>query len=195
MPNQTLAPLALPARTTSRPTMNKSAQNTVITIALALFLLHAIVPYFQGSLIINTTSSQPRGLYHRTPLVVEKGALISVQLPSRIQTFMAERKWIAPSMQSLKRIIALPGDTITCSGDTFEINHVPFGKIATVDSLGRSLPQFFSAANTPFTVPPDTVLLGSTHHRSFDSRYYGPVPISCLLSGAEPILTWEEDTP
>jgi type IV secretory pathway protease TraF len=58
----------------------------------------------------------------------------------------------------------------------------------TRDSRGRSVQH---VERGRYTVPPNQVwLFGTKDARSWDSRYFGPVPASSVRAALEPVLTW-----
>ena len=70
----------------------------------------------------------------------------------------------------IKRVAALPGETVSVRGDTVYVDGEPLpGARASRDLPG------FSGLRT--TVPPDHVyVLGDNRDQSSDSRYFGPIP-------------------
>ena len=75
----------------------------------------------------------------------------------------------------LKRLAALPGDSV-------EPSAFP---IRSVDSHGRSM----SPALLPGVVPPGMALVLADHPGSFDSRYFGFVPLDSLQR-VEPVFVF-----
>jgi signal peptidase I len=110
----------------------------------------------------------------------------------------------------IKRLVALPGDTIAMFGKQLIINGTPVAYAATgleVEQAGdtvqimnealpghpHSLQWMMDRANAPdfgpITVPPDHYLmLGDNRDNSADSRYFGFVPRERLNGRAERIL-------
>jgi type IV secretory pathway protease TraF len=63
---------------------------------------------------------------------------------------------------------------------------VPGALVLAQDSLGRPLAPF---SNSELEVPADSVFLLSTHSpRSWDSRYFGPIPLAHVRARA--VLLW-----
>jgi len=70
----------------------------------------------------------------------------------------------------LKRVIALPGDTVDAHGDVVSVNGVPVPPL-------EGEPVAYGRPLRPVLVPPGHVyLLGDRRFRSYDSRVLGPVP-------------------
>ena len=88
----------------------------------------------------------------------------------------------------LKRVAAMPGDVVVVSQDAVTVNATRLPESATVthDSRGRPMPH------VPWdrtVVPPGEVwLLGARAGRSWDSRYFGPVPLDHVRA-VSPVLT------
>jgi len=147
-----------------------------------------------------TDSSTPAGIYQMRPAIrLSRGELVAACLPSDIARFAIARGYLSVSPFSDcpehaasigKLLLALPGDEVEINPDFISINGQRFAHSATAvrDSGGRSLPRV-PVGN--FRVSPGSVwLFGFYDPRSFDSRYYGPVPLSSIQSTAVPLLTW-----
>lgn len=141
----------------------------------------------------NTSPSLPLGLYVTTTdasvsLVefcpAEPFATVSIARGYRDPG--ACRDGAAPL---LKPIVASTGDTVELSAAGISVNGMllrntaPLGK----DSAGRPLsPWPFGR----YVVARETVWVASTYQpRSFDSRYFGPVPASIIRHRLKPFLT------
>jgi conjugative transfer signal peptidase TraF len=89
----------------------------------------------------------------------------------------------------MKPVVARTGDTVDLSELGIAVNGrlLPNTAALRVDTYGRPLlPWPFGR----YEVQPDTVWVASSHHpRSFDSRYFGPIPVSSIRDYLRPILT------
>ena len=89
----------------------------------------------------------------------------------------------------MKLIVARAGDVVEVSGQGITVNGrlLPHTAPRATDSQGRPLtPWPFGR----YVVAPDTVWVASSHHpRSFDSRYFGPIPVSSIRDHVRPLLT------
>lgn len=111
-------------------------------------------------------------------LAVERGYLAAGQCPGGF----------APL---LKQIVAIPGDTVTLTDDQVCINDVLLrgSRALSEDSAGRPL---FPYPRGTYRVPPGEYWLFATNlPQSFDSRYFGPVPESSILTSLVPVVTFE----
>jgi conjugative transfer signal peptidase TraF len=83
----------------------------------------------------------------------------------------------------LKRIGAVPGDTVTLANNSLEVNgEATRQRIASRDSYGGEL----SAWPTPLTLQPGQYWLVSDPDRGFDSRYFGPIHRNAFTHRAKP---------
>jgi signal peptidase I len=95
----------------------------------------------------------------------------------------------------VKRVIALPGQTIYSSGDTIYINGRPLAEpyLPHVDPLGRPIPD--ASRSHPYRVPPgEFYMMGDNRAISCDSRYWGPIEGSSIV-GKVVLLWWHNDHP
>jgi signal peptidase I len=82
-----------------------------------------------------------------------------------------------PSLEYVKRVVALPGETVSVSQGTVWI-----GGLALREPYLRERPRYFAA---PQRVPPDTVfVLGDNRNSSSDSHLWGPVPLGNIIGRA-----------
>jgi conjugative transfer signal peptidase TraF len=147
---------------------------------------------------LNLSPSLPAGVYFLVPSVVsrplERGDLALVCPPSVIATVARARGYfgfgLCPGFvpELLKPVGALSGDRVAVQDHFVEVNgaRVPGALVLTQDSLGRPLAPF---SDFELEVPADSVFLLSPHSpRSWDSRYYGPVPLAHVRARA--VLLW-----
>jgi signal peptidase I len=93
----------------------------------------------------------------------------------------------------VKRVIALPGQTIYSSGNNIYVNgHLlsePY--LPRYDPLGPPIPD--ATSQHPYRVPPgDFYVLGDNRAISCDSRYWGPITGSSIVGKA--ILVWWQNS-
>lgn len=146
---------------------------------------------------VNTTASMPRGLWRviQRARPLRHGDIVTVCLPDIQQVRQgAERGYIPTGgcpggyEPLVKPIAAVPGDTVDVStGDGVSVNDEPVSGTVQLarDSAGRVLKAFPPGA---YPVAPGEVWLLSGHDpRSFDSRYFGPVPAANVQGVAQPV--------
>jgi type IV secretory pathway protease TraF len=84
-------------------------------------------------------------------------------------------------------VFAIGGDTITIDSSGLELDGNPVSRTEPLrqDSDGRQLPR---VPDGRYVVQPGEVWLVSTYSpRSWDSRYFGPVPVSAIISVLSPL--------
>ena len=84
----------------------------------------------------------------------------------------------------IKRVGCRPGEWLQVDAEyRFSCNGRPLGQARATDSQGRPLPRF--THNVPG--PAGQLFLVGTHHRSYDSRYFGFVHAHEILHQALPL--------
>ena len=166
--------------------MMQKLSKIVALLGGSTFLLALVAKYALGIVINTSPSASPAGIYRPDPNFngLTKGDLVSVCLPHDWAVFAQQRGYIGgggpcadQSMPLVKQIGAIGGDPINIEPET--IQHI--------DSHGRPMPEFIVGA---YIVPKGMVWLYGNEPRSFDSKYYGPVPESNVLALLKPVITW-----
>jgi conjugative transfer signal peptidase TraF len=89
----------------------------------------------------------------------------------------------------MKPIVAVASDTVELSPRGLAVNGrlLPHSAPRKLDTLNRSLRHWPFGT---YRVSPGTVwVISSYNSRSFDSRYFGPIPVSSIRSHLTPLLT------
>jgi len=149
-------------------------------------LLHPI-----PKLIWNASASVPIGLYAVHPTgVLHVTELLVVRPPEVLATFLAERRYLPKGVPLLKRVLALPGQTVCRAGRTITVDGTAMGDALDRDHLGRPLPVWQGCR----VVASDEVFLMNWQSEdSLDGRYFGPLPATTIVGRADPLWTDEED--
>ncbi len=95
----------------------------------------------------------------------------------------------------VKRVIALPGQTIYSSGNSIYVNGRLLAEpyLPHNDPLGPPVPD--ASSQHPYRVPPgEFYMLGDNRAISCDSRYWGPIKGSSII-GKVVLVWWHDDRP
>ena len=164
-------------------------------IAIAAALLIGLGDSF-GLLISNTDSAAPAGVYRVVSAEFKRGDLVAACLPMAIAQEGLARSYLrtgscAGNAEPVGKVVgALPGDVVEIEPGWVAVNGVRFARSATAlhDSAGRPLEHF--AWGKQKVGASDVWLFGFNDRRSWDSRYFGPVPIANVRGEIKPIVTW-----
>lgn len=100
-----------------------------------------------------------------------------------------------PPDDLVKRVIALPGQTIYSSGNSIFINGRPLAEpyLPHHDPLGSPITQ--ASRQHPYRVPPgEFYVMGDNRAVSCDSRYWGPIKGSTIV-GKVMLVWWHNSHP
>jgi conjugative transfer signal peptidase TraF len=161
----------------------------LMSLALGVWLVHANGFRFQH------TGSLPRGIYRTVQGEPVRGAIGMWCLPPRVATWARGREYLLQGScpggaePIGKVVLGVSGDTIglTAAGLTVNRQPVPNSQPRLYDSRGRPLAPVSYGI---YVLQEGEVWLGSPYTPlSFDSRYFGPVPQSDLVSLVIPVWT------
>jgi conjugative transfer signal peptidase TraF len=164
-------------------------------IAIVAALLIAVGNAF-GVLISNTDSAAPAGVYRIVGHEIERGELVAACLPIHIAEEGLTHGYLrtgacAGSAEPVGKVAgALPGDIVEIERGWVAVNGVRFKRsaVATHDSAGRPLTHIPWGS---YRVAAGQVwLFGFNDRRSWDSRYFGPIPLASVRGKLAPVLTW-----
>jgi len=138
----------------------------------------------------NVSESVPLGLYRLRPadkLFVTE--LVAVQPREPLATFLDLNGYLPVGIPMLKRVLALPGQTVCRSGRTISVDEIVMGEARERDSRGRPLPVWHGCR----VVGEDELFLMNWQSKdSLDGRYFGPIAASAVIGRAFPVWTGEE---
>ena len=168
----------------------------LLALASAMAVILAVFWMFRLRIAL-TDSACPPGIYRMVNRPISRGDLVLACLPPVLARFAQARGYLTrgpgcgDGIEPVgKRIGALPGDTVQIAHDFVAINGHRLENSATLsrDSRGKSVPHI---AWGSYTVPPNRVWLSGTNDaHSWDSRYFGPVPIWSVRAQLERLITW-----
>ena len=160
----------------------------VLLVAAAVVVVLAGVGSFAapGRLVLyNRTPSVPVGWYYRLFQTPERGDYVALPLPAAAWDYARARGETPSRVRFMKVIAAMAGDSVCASQDRLTVNGQDLGEIRTADAEGRLLPRWSQCR----ALGRGEVFLVSAVPESFDSRYFGPVPLSDL-EGVYAPWTW-----
>ncbi len=153
--------------------MKSFVRQTLITIILAIVIFLLLQLTLQSSVVVG--SSMEPNFVPGQRLVVnklaykfsepERGDVIILHPPANVQ------------VDYIKRIVALPGDTVEIKGGIVYVNGKSLQEPYIVDPPGYTL--------KPLEVPERTYfVLGDNRNNSSDSHVWGPVPLENIIGKA-----------
>jgi conjugative transfer signal peptidase TraF len=166
---------------------------TLISLFLILCAAASLLAALRSAGIrVNRSASLPGVLYAVTPLEknerIYRGDIVLTDLSKISNPVISrgvERGYVNMKEPMLKRIGAVPGDSVTLENNLLRVNeNVSRAVIAPSDSYGGPL----SAWPTPLILPGGQYWLTSDPERGFDSRYFGPVHRDALTHKARPVF-------
>lgn len=176
----------------------RCARTTARSIRTALVISVATMVWGSSAapVRINWTGSAPMGLYAiavetpitRTDLVVVclQGAVAG---RGRARGYLAAGSCPNGVSPILKQVVATAGDEVELRSDGLAINGQVIDRSHRLveDSLGRPLEAL--PLGRSVVREGEIWVLGVYRARSWDSRYFGPIPVSSVVGVARPILT------
>jgi conjugative transfer signal peptidase TraF len=163
---------------------------TLFTAIVATSLLLSTIGRTTPHYIWNASNSVPIGLYRvqaTTRLAVTE--LVAVQPPDLLAAFLDLNGYLAIGVPMLKRVLALPGQTVCRNGLKIVVDGVDVGEARERDGRNRPLPVWHGCR---VIVDGDVFVMNWQSVDSLDSRYFGPLPASAVIGRAVPVWTDEE---
>ena len=124
---------------------------------------------------------RPAGVLHVTELVV-------VRPPEPLASFLGDRGYLPKGEPLLKRVLALPGQTVCRTDRTITVDGIAMGEALERDRRGRTLPIWRGCRALPAG---DVFLMNRQSGNSLYGRYFGPLPANSIVGRAEPLWTDE----
>jgi conjugative transfer signal peptidase TraF len=161
-----------------------------LTFAVAAALTAPIVLEPLPLYIWNASASVPIGLYRLRPAdQFQVTELVAVQPPEPLATFLDLNGYLPIGVPMLKRVLALPGQSVCRTGLTISVDDVAVGEAKDHDRRGRPLPKWQGCR---VVGDGDLFLMNWQSDDSLDGRYFGFLPASAVIGRAMPVWTWEE---
>lgn len=164
-------------------------------VALAAAILIAFGNAF-GILISNTDSAAPSGVYRVVGRNISRGNLVAACLPISVAQEGLARGYLRTGgcpgdAEPVDKIVgAVAGDQVDIERRWVAVNGVRFAHSATASRDSAERPLTHVAWGKRTVAPNQVWLFGFIDRRSWDSRYFGPIPIASVRGRLEPVLTW-----
>ena len=159
---------------------------TFMATILPLSTVGGATPLF----IWNASNSVPIGLYRVQPATrLTVTELVAVQPPDLLAAFLDLNGYLPIGVPMLKRVLALPGQTVCRNGLTIAVDGVDVGDAHERDGHGRPLPAWHGCR---VIADGDVFVMNWQSADSLDGRYFGPLPASAVIGRAVPVWTDEE---
>ncbi len=161
-----------------------------VTGIAALLMALVVIAWkrFGPTILINETPSEPVGFYRlvgHPESHYRRGMFVVFPVPSELHEMVYGRHWVREGIPLLKEVMGIRGDRVCIYVDRFEINDQVVGPVFAVDREGHPLPQQQQGC---FEIQPGYFFAASQHfERSFDGRYFGPLPLGIVIGEARPL--------
>jgi conjugative transfer signal peptidase TraF len=173
--------------------MNAHGKIVAAMLAGATLGISAAVSRHAPWLIWNASASVPIGLYRVEPdRKIDVGDLAAVTPPEPLADFLVERGYLPRGVPLLKHVLALGGETVCRQGTAIIARGKTYGYARERDSKGRALPVWEGCR---VLVDGEVFLMNRDVADSFDSRYFGPLPVTAIVGRAVPLWTVDRISP
>ena len=136
---------------------------------------------------MSASTSVPIGLYRIVPGdQVDVTDLAVVMPPAELAAFLDERRYLPRGLPLIKRVLALGGTTICRRGSAIIAYDGIYGQALARDTRGRPLPDWQGCRTLH---DGEAFFMNWDSSDSFDSRYFGPLPITTIIGRAIPVWT------
>jgi conjugative transfer signal peptidase TraF len=170
--------------------MTRRSKTLIAMFAGAAALIAPIIPEPAPLYVWNASESVPIGLYRLQPsdkLFVTE--LVAVQPPEPLATFLDLNGYLPVGLPMLKRVLALPGQTVCRNGLKVSVDAIEMGEAQDRDSRGRPLPKWQGCR---VVGEGELFVMNWQSTNSLDGRYFGFLPASAVIGRALPVWTWED---
>ena len=163
--------------------------STALGVAVVVVSMIAVRP--APRYIWNASESVPIGLYWLRPAGrLAATQLVAVEPPEPLATLLADRRYLPRGIPLLKRVLALPGQTVCRDQLAITVDKIEMGAARAHDRSGRPLPIW---QGCHVIADGEVFLMNWRSADSFDGRYFGALPTSSIIGTAEPLWTGEEE--
>ena len=169
--------------------MNARCATAFVTFVATVLLLSTVggaTPHY----IWNASRSVPIGLYRLRPVTkLTVTELVAVQPPDLLATFLDLNGYLPIGVPMLKRVLALPGQTVCRNGLIISVDGIDVGRHAS--ATGKAV-RFRSGTDAASLLMAMSFVMNWQSADSLDGRYLGPLPVTAVIGRAVPVWTDEE---
>jgi conjugative transfer signal peptidase TraF len=141
-------------------------------------------------LLWNASASVPIGLYNVEPVdQLAVADLVVAMPPNSLATFLAQRDYVPLKVPLIKRILALPGQSVCRNDLAISVDGIEIGMALARDRQGRPLPVWQGCRAI---AQDELFLMNWDEPASFDGRYFGPIPLRAIMGRAKPLWTFDK---
>ena len=155
----------------------------ILAVTSASVCLLTLIWNPKEQLVWNRTQSAPIGLYWLSDGPYTLGDWVIVSATSAEAEWAEKQGYVGRNWPLLKRVSALPGDTICRDEAEISINGERVSIAKSSDNAGRALPRWSGCV----TLNADQVFLLNKHPDSLDGRYFGPTQKDDLMGFAHKV--------
>jgi conjugative transfer signal peptidase TraF len=168
-----------------------SLATLLTTLGVAVVVVSTIAAKPTALCIWNASESVPIGLYRLRPVGgLAVTDLVAVMPPEPLATFLADGNYLPRGIPMLKRVLALPEQTVCRDNLTITVDKIEVGEARERDSRGRPLPIWQGCR---VIADGEVFLMNWQSADALDGRYFGALPTSAIIGTAEPLWTGEEE--
>jgi conjugative transfer signal peptidase TraF len=163
---------------------------TIFTTFVAAVLLLSTIGGASPRYMWNVSNSVPIGLYRLQPVTkLSVTELVAVQPPDLLAAFLDLNGYLPIGVPMLKRVLALPGQTVCRNGLAIAVDGIDVGQAQERDGRGRPLPSWQGCR---VIADDDVFVMNWQSEDSLDGRYFGPLSASAVIGRAVPVWTDED---
>jgi len=163
----------------------------LVTLGAAALVASTIAAKPTTRYLWNASDSVPIGFYLIQPtgrLFITE--LVAVLPPEPTATFLEAGRFLPRGIPMLKRVLALPGQTVCREGLTITVDKSSVGEARAQDRSGRPLPNW---QGCHVVADGEVFLMNWRSADSLDGRYFGVLPTSAIVGKADPLWTVGEE--
>ena len=168
--------------------------NLHFPLLILIALITTVITAKFCGLVINITPSMPLGLYKQVQGPVKRGDIVLACLTNPHKELGLRRHYLLSgfscegSIPLIKKVIAVPGDDVVLGEDSIIVNGVKYSyKTYSYDTQGRALQAL---KRGKYRSTSGYWLIGTHDEHSWDSRYWGPVARTQIISVLTALILW-----